>query len=64
MSDDVPKEPFLISDSFGAVNVGTNAFDYFDATYWFPMPEWPLPDQIITNDSCASKLLSKVDLIK
>lgn len=64
MSDDVPPSPFLISDSFGAVNVGTTAFDYYDAAFWFPMPEWPFSDQIITNDLCVNKLLSNVALIK
>ena len=50
LSDSVPSFPFLLSDEYENVYVGTNSFDYYDASYWFPMPKYPMSDPVITND--------------
>ena len=42
VNDDVPDPPFLLSDEYGMVYVGSTSFDYYDAEYWFPMPEYPV----------------------
>lgn len=56
-NDKVPEGEFLLSDEFGNVYVGHNAFDYYDAVYWFPMPKYPLfSDGIITNDEWVNLL--------
>jgi len=41
LSDSVPSSPFLLSDEYEHVYVGSIAFDYYDASYWFPMPKYP-----------------------
>jgi hypothetical protein len=60
--DDVPAAPFFLSDEFENVYVGFNAFDYFDASYWFPIPKYPFPGCIITNDLCISSLLKDLKI--
>lgn len=54
--DDVPKGDFLISDEYGFISIGHNAFDYYDAKYWFPIPKYPLDEPVITNDTCIKGL--------
>jgi hypothetical protein len=48
--DDIPEAPFLISDEYGNVSVGSISYDYYDAKYWYPMPKYPMEEEIITND--------------
>ena len=49
-------EEFLLSDEFGNVHVGSTAFDYYDAEYWFPMPKYPMKEPMITNDAWVNLL--------
>ncbi len=61
-TQEMPEEkPFLISDEFGVISVGETAFDYYDAEYWFPIPLYPFPDKIITNDECILNLMKLVE---
>ena len=51
-------EEFLVMDEDGDVFVGCTPFDYYDAKYWFPMPEIPM-DGVITNDDWVTTLAKK-----
>lgn len=62
LTDDVPKGEFLMSDGDGSVFVGSTAFDYYDAKYWFPMPKFPIENKMITHDewvtlACKNRLV-------
>ena len=50
--DDPPKGPFLIRSHGGQTWMGFTASDFYDAEYWFPMPELPNEDKnnVSTDD--------------
>jgi len=57
MNSDMPNEtPFLLSDEYGNVYVGSTSFDFYDAKFWFPMPKYPFSHVTITNDEWVNLL--------
>ena len=55
----MPEPPFFLTDETGFVYVGNTAFDYYDSVYWFPMPNYPMSEGIITNDEWVSLIFKR-----
>ncbi len=49
---------FLLSDEYGHVYQGSTAFDYYNADYWLPMPNYPFQSSVITNDEWVTNVMS------
>ena len=62
INSEMPLEkPFLLSDDYGNVYTGSTAFEFYEATYWFPMPKYPFSHVTITNDEWVNLVLKKND---
>lgn len=62
-NDSVPNTPFFLSDDYGTIYVGSTAFDFYDAKYWFPIPSYPMSKGVITNDKCITAM-AKTGMLK
>lgn len=56
-----PQLPVLLYDEYEYIYVGSTCFDYYDAVYWFPIPKFPFPDTIITNDEWMKNIMKDND---